>query len=306
MINGVLIVDKPAGLTSHDVVNRVRRLAGTRRVGHTGTLDPMATGVLGLLLGPATRLSQFATEGTKQYRAVLRFGQTTDTYDADGEIIAQQPVEIDLRTIESIPSRFEGTILQVPPMYSAIKVHGTRLYERARRGEEVERDPRLVTVYSLTILDWVSPDLTFDVACSSGTYIRSLAHDIGQALGCGGHLRALRRTASGPFTLEQSRSLDDLQHLQNTGRFGEALLPATAALGSMPVMMLTPDQERAVRFGQTIALTLSETAGLVQAQDSNGELVAVLRHLVDHEYRPLVVLPPCTGCRTRPDESADG
>lgn len=292
MINGVLIVDKPAGLTSHDVVDRVRRLAGIRRVGHTGTLDPMATGVLGVLLGPATRLSQFATEGTKRYVGVLRLGQTTDTYDADGGITCERPVNVDLEAIESILPRFHGEILQVPPMYSAIRVDGKRLYERARQGEVVERLPRPVIIYGITILDWTSPDLAFEVVCSAGTYIRSLADDIGQALGCGGHLRTLRRTASGPFTLEQSRSLESLQQLQTAGRFCDAVLPATAALGTMPVMLVSADQERAVRFGQTLTLTLSETAGLLQAQDSRGELIAVLRHQADHDYQPVVVLPP--------------
>ena len=297
MINGVLIVDKPAGLTSHDVVNRVRRLASTRRVGHTGTLDPMATGVLGLLLGPATRLSQYATEGRKRYRGVLRLGETTDTYDADGVVTDKQPVNVDMRTIESVLPRFQGAILQVPPMYSAIRVEGRHLYERARQGEEVERAPRPVTIDSITILDWTPPDLALDVVCSSGTYIRSLAHDIGQALGCGGHLRVLRRTASGPFTLEQSRTLESLEQLQVAGRFSEALLPAATALGSMPAMLVSADQERAIRFGQTIEVSLSEASwseasDLIQAHDARGQLIAVLRHLGNDVYQPVVVLAP--------------
>ncbi|MCU0519283.1 MAG: tRNA pseudouridine(55) synthase TruB [Anaerolineae bacterium] len=297
MINGVLIVDKPAGLTSHDVVNRVRRLAGTRRVGHTGTLDPMATGVLGLLLGPATRLSQYAMEGRKRYHGVLRLGQTTDTYDADGVVTDERPVAIDLQSIESVLPRFRGVVLQVPPMYSAIRVEGKHLYERARQGEEVERAPRQVTIDSITILDWAPPDLALDVTCSSGTYIRSLAHDIGQELGCGGHLSALRRIASGPFTLERGWTLGDLEQLQTTGRFSEALLPATAALGSMPAILVSADDERAIRFGQTIEVTLSQVAlpeppDLLQARDAGGDLIAVLRHLASFAYQPAVVLPP--------------
>jgi tRNA pseudouridine55 synthase len=182
-------------------------------------------------------------------------------------------------------------------MYSAIRVEGKHLYERARQGEEVERAPRQVTIDSITILDWAPPDLALDVTCSSGTYIRSLAHDIGQELGCGGHLSALRRIASGPFTLERGWTLGDLEQLQTTGRFSEALLPATAALGSMPAILVSADDERAIRFGQTIEVTLSQVAlpeppDLLQARDAGGDLIAVLRHLASFAYQPAVVLPP--------------
>lgn len=292
MINGVLVVDKPAGLTSHDVVDRVRRLTSIRRVGHTGTLDPMATGVLGVLLGPATRLAQFATQGEKRYWGVLRLGQTTSTYDADGMIVDEKAVEVDLEDIRSVLPQFCGTIDQLPPMVSAIRVNGKRLYEHARQGEEIQRTPRSVTIFSMTILDWTSPDLTFEVSCSAGTYIRSLAHDIGQVLGCGGHLRALRRTASGPFELGQSRSLEDLELMRVQGCLIEALLPPAAALGSMPVAVTSADQERALRFGQGITLALSASSDRVQAHNAHGELIAVLKRTDGDVYRPVVVLPP--------------
>jgi len=292
MINGVLVVDKPAGVTSHDVVDQVRRLTGTRRVGHTGTLDPMATGVLGILLGPATRLAQFATAGEKQYWAILRLGQTTDSYDADGRIVDEKSVDVDLEAIHSVLPRFRGAIAQLPPMVSAIRVNGKRLYEHARQGEQIQRTPRSVTIFRLAILDWVSPDLTFEVSCSAGTYVRSLAHDIGQALGCGGHLRALRRTASGPFKLEQSHSLENLEQMQAQGHLLSALLPPTAALGSMPGVIASADQERALRFGQVVSLETSHTSDLIQAHGANGDLIAVLQRVDDGTYRPVVVLPP--------------
>lgn len=292
MINGVLIVDKPAGLTSHDVVDQVRRLTGIRRIGHTGTLDPMATGVLGILLGPATRLAQFATASEKQYWAILRLGQTTDTYDADGRVVDEKRVDVDLEAIHSVLPRFRGAIAQLPPMVSAIRVNGKRLYEHARQGEEIQRTPRPVTISKLAILDWTSPDLTFEVSCSAGTYIRSLAHDIGQTLGCGGHLRALRRTASGPFRIEQSHSLDDLEQMRTQGRLLTALLPPAAALGSMPGVVASADQERAIRFGQVVSPVTPFTSDLIQAHDANGDLIAVLRRVDDGTYRPVVVLPP--------------
>lgn len=296
-MNGVLVVDKPAGMTSHDVVDTVRRLAHTRRVGHTGTLDPMATGVLVLLLGPATRLSRFAMEGKKRYRGVVRLGTTTTTYDAEGEVAETQPVDVSLEQIETALAQFRGDILQVPPMYAAVRVAGRRLYKLAREGKVVEREPRAVTIYELTILDWHLPDLTLDVVCSSGTYIRSLAHDLGQALGCGAHLAQLRRTRSGPFTLAQSRSLDELERFGQDSRFEKLLLPPHTALGEMPAVVLTPEQERAIRYGQTIALpgmsgTSLESADFVQARDPQGRLVAVLVPREPGHYRPTLVLPP--------------
>ncbi len=310
-MNGLLIVDKPAGLTSHDVVNRVRRLARLRRVGHAGTLDPMATGVLVLLLGPATRLSRFAMAGHKHYRGVLRLGETTDTYDAEGRITARRPVHVDLPEIEQALVHFRGDLLQIPPMVAAIKVQGSKLYELARRGEEVEREPRPVTIDSIEILDWQSPDLTLDVHCSPGTYIRSLAYDLGEALGCGAHLRCLRRVASGAFTLDDSRPLDALEEPDS---LRAALLPPQAALGTMPVVLLSPEQERAVRYGQTLNLSPSEAERdphlthdslvqahdcLVQAHDLHGHLIGVLQRQTDDDqstlYRPIIVLPPESG-----------
>ena len=294
-MNGLLVVDKPAGMTSHDVVNRVRRLARLRRVGHAGTLDPMATGVLILLLGAATRLSRFAMASGKRYRGVVRLGETTDTYDAEGETTKRTPVNVDLPMIRQALDRFRGPILQTPPMVSAVKVQGAKLYELARRGKEIEREPRPVTIDAIEILAWQSPDLTLDVRCSPGTYIRSLAYDLGQALGCGAHLHDLRRTASGAFTLEQSHTLDTLE---KPGCLATALLPPQAALGAMPIVRLSLSEEQGVRHGQSLRLPLQEMMdGLLQAQDQCGRLVGILEKqdgasgMQGLLCRPIIVFP---------------
>ena len=292
MISGVLVVDKPSGITSHDVVNVVRRLARTRRVGHAGTLDPMATGVLVVLVGPATRLSRFAMRGDKRYHSVVRLGEITNTYDADGEITERRTVTVDRAAIEDALTAFVGPIEQIPPMYAAIKVKGRKLYELARQGKEIQREPRAVTIHAIDILDWQPPDLTLDIACSSGTYIRSLAHDLGQQLGCGGHIRELRRKASGPFTIAQARPLAELEELYAEGHLTEALLPPRTALSVMPAAIMTPEQERALRYGQQIDLQTSAAAESIQAHDSQGNLIAVLTKVSDTQYRPTLVLPP--------------
>ena len=289
--SGVLVVDKPQGLTSHDVVNVVRRLIRTRRVGHAGTLDPMATGVHVLLVGAATRLSRFAMDADKRYRGVVRMGETTTTYDAEGETVAGAPVDVDRATIEAVLPSFTGEILQTPPMYAAIKVEGRKLYELAREGKEVRREPRSVTIHSLQILAWDPPDLTLDVVCSSGTYIRSLAHDIGATLGCGAHLHALTRLRSGPFTVDSAYSLRELETLQLAGALPRALLPPQAALASMPAVVLSGEQVQAVRYGQTIDVALEGQPEPVQARDTDGELVAVLIGVGESGYRPIMVLP---------------
>ncbi len=291
-MNGVLVVDKSKGKTSHDIVNYVRRLAQQRRVGHAGTLDPMATGVLVVLLGPTTRLSRFAMRGEKHYLGVVRLGQITDTYDAAGEFLERRPVHVEIGDIQAALTQFRGEIQQIPPMFAAIKVKGQKLYELARQGKDIEREPRTVTIHRVKIRDWSPPDLTLDVICSSGTYIRSLAHDLGQALGCGAHLQALRRTASGSFSVTESYSLTELDALHSQGRLKEALLPARAALGSMPSVTLTASLEQAVRYGQTVSLTGPKQKSLLQGLDQKGHLVAVLIRLDDGRYRPTVVLPP--------------
>jgi tRNA pseudouridine55 synthase len=289
---GVVVVDKPKGISSHDAVNAVRRLASTRRVGHTGTLDPLATGVLVMLIGPATRLSRFATQSSKSYRGTIRLGVTTSTYDAEGEPLECHPVDLDLIRIRQVLPKFTGTVEQVPPRYSAIKMNGRKLYELAREGKVVHPRSRTVTIYAIDILDWAQPDLTVAVRCSSGTYIRSLAHDLGQRLGCGAHLLSLRRTQNGPFTIAQSHTLEQLGQLRDAGSFADAVLPPQTILDPiMPVTVLTSSQTTRVRHGQELVLETDDKDGFVQAHDEAGSLIAVLARLDDHTFRPKVVLP---------------
>ncbi len=289
-MDGLLILDKPAGMTSHDVVNVVRRLAGTRKVGHAGTLDPLATGVLVVLVGAATRLARFLDHADKTYRAVARLGSSTTTYDAAGDITEEHPVTVTRATVEAALAHFRGPIFQIPPMYSALKVDGKTLYKLARQGREIEREARPVTIQQLTLTDWRPPELTLEVTCSAGTYVRSLVHDLGQRLGCGAHLRALTRTASGRFRLEDSYSLDTLRALTADGRLAEALLPPQTALGNLPTLYLTIEQVQAVRYGRAIAPEVAPDAAEAQALDAEETLIAVLRRGEAGEWQPDIVL----------------
>jgi tRNA pseudouridine55 synthase len=294
MVNGVLIVNKSSGMTSHDVVNSVRRLFGIRRVGHTGTLDPMVTGVMVMLLGSATRLSQYMLRDEKRYKGTIRLGIETSTYDADGEITAVLPVDIGLDRIISVVTGFVGNYAQTPPMYSAIKVNGQKLYNLARQGKTIERQPRHVSIYHIELLEWCPPDLAVDVVCAAGTYIRSLAHDIGKALGCGAHLLALTRTASHGFTLEESHTLDELNGITQKEKLMRFLLSPRAALGHVFPVNLTPTQVTAVRHGQKIVLTPAEQVTLIQALDDHNNLVAVMIPAGCGYWQPKVVMPAGT------------
>lgn len=208
-MDGVLVIDKPKGPTSHDVVAKIRRGLKIDKVGHTGTLDPMATGVLPLVLGRGTKLAQYLTGGIKSYRATVKLGTTTQTLDAEGEITSQRPTDgIDQAAVEAALVPLRGVINQVPPMYSAKKIDGRKLYELARKGVEVAREAKVVTVHALTLVSVDGDEVVFDVTCSAGTYVRVLAQDIGEHLGCGAHLNALRRTAAGPFGIDQAMNLE--------------------------------------------------------------------------------------------------
>jgi tRNA pseudouridine55 synthase len=275
MSDGVLVIDKPAGMTSHDVVDRVRKLFGTKRVGHAGTLDPDATGVLVLGLGRATRLLAYAQAGPKTYLATAFLGVTTSSLDASGSVTSEAPVDVEPAGLEDACARFVGAIEQIPPMVSAVKVGGERLYEKARRGETVERAPRRVTVHELEVVDFRSPEVDLRIRCSTGTYVRTLIADIGDALGCGAHTTKLRRTEAGGFSIEDAVDLETLgtTHLR----------PVTAAvqqLGSLEV-----DDETATRIshGQRLALpgplevAEDEAIALVHGAD----LLAVYRRKSD-------------------------
>lgn len=246
---GVLVVDKPLSLTSHDVVQRVRRASGVRRVGHAGTLDPLATGVLVVCVGWATRLVEYVQAGRKTYETTIRLGQTTTTYDAEGEVTAQSAVTATMADVASALRAFAGPISQQAPAFSAIKRDGQPLYKAARRGDVQELPVRAVTIYALDVLDYQPPDLRLRVVCSPGTYIRSLAHDLGQALGCGGHVAALRRTASGCFTVAEAVPLDVL----TAANWQDHLLPPAAAVAELPRLSVhAADDIRALRQGRDV------------------------------------------------------
>ena len=275
MRDGILIVDKPAGLTSHDVVKRVRRAAKIRQVGHTGTLDPMATGVLVVCLGQATRVSEYLLGHDKAYRATIRFGVETNTYDADGEVVAAHDVNVDHAEVEQALAHFVGEIQQVPPMYSAIKRDGQKLYELARQGIEIDREARSVIVHSIELLDYQAPDATLDVRCSAGTYIRSIAHDLGAALGTGGHLIDLRRTAAGSFTIEQAILLDAFETAAREDRWETLLHPIDEALSDWPLAVISEsDRTRALNGAPIFSIKLTGTR--CRAYDEQGNLIALL------------------------------
>ena len=269
-------------MTSHDVVDRVRRISGQRRVGHTGTLDPAATGVLVVCLGQATRVAEYLMASDKVYRAQIRLGVSTDTHDAEGEVTATAEVDVSEEKVRRALASFVGPIQQVPPMYSALKREGVPLYKLARQGITVEREPRSVVIHNIELLDWNPPLLTIQVKCSPGTYIRALARDLGQKLGCGAHLQNLIRLASGHFTLEKAVSLDELAQ----GDWRGFIHPLDEALLDFAPMVVDAQAEKRIRHGQQIEappLPPSQAGGedkrdLRRAYSSKGELLAILKH----------------------------
>ncbi len=238
MKNGVLNVYKEAGFTSHDVVAKLRGICGQKKIGHTGTLDPDAVGVLPVCLGNATKLCDLLAGETKEYEAVLLLGKVTDTQDLSGTVLEEHEVTVDEKEAEAAVLSFLGTYEQIPPMYSALKVNGKKLYELAEAGKEVERQARPVQIFSISILDTELPEITFRVECSKGTYIRTLCHDIGQKLGCGGAMRSLKRTRVGRFSVEEARTLSELEHLAKEDRLeAEALIPVGCCFPTAPAAL---------------------------------------------------------------------
>lgn len=293
-MDGVIVVNKPGGWTSHDVVNKMRRLAGTRRVGHLGTLDPMATGVLPLVAGRATRLAQFYMRNDKRYDALIRFGYATDTYDRDGTATTPRtdPV-LDTATIEPLLDEHRGLILQTPPAISAKKVGGQPAYKLARKRVAVELKPVQVTVYSLELLECAGSAIRIRVHCSAGTYLRSMAHDLGQKVGCGAFLEALRRTASGDFTIENARTLSELEEMAGQGRLKEALVPAARLLPQFPaetVDAFTVSQIRQGRDFRVSPFRVQRGAKYVKAMSPEGDLVAIGEVKMPNLYHPILVL----------------
>ncbi len=240
-ISGVLVVDKPVGMTSHDVVQAIRNGTGLRRAGHTGTLDPRASGVLVILVGPAVRLSEYVSASDKRYQAIIRLGSTTDTFDADGKFTrSNTPVNVTEAQFEEVLQTFVGEIEQTPPPYSAVKVQGRKAYEMARQGEEVELAPRKIQVHHLEVLEWAPPEVVVDVHCSSGTYVRSLANDLGEKLGCGAYLVGLRRTKSGRFTLRDATPLRKLQEAFHAGNWYQYPDPRRRSAGRLACRRTQP------------------------------------------------------------------
>jgi tRNA pseudouridine55 synthase len=274
-ISGVLVVDKPVGMTSHDVVQVIRKGTNIRRAGHTGTLDPRASGVLVVLIGPAVRLSEYVSASDKRYQAILQLGSSTDTYDAEGQVMSTSPVSVSEKEFEEALSTFVGEIEQTPPPYSAIKVKGRKAYDMARAGEEVELEPRKIQVYSLELLEWAPPEAVIDAYCSSGTYVRSLAHDLGEKLGCGAHLIGLRRTKSGRFTLRDSVSLRKLRESFDTGSWYQYVIPAAEALSDWPAVELTHELVETIRHGHRIPAEAG-IGTIVRGVSEQGELVALM------------------------------
>jgi tRNA pseudouridine55 synthase len=287
VVSGVLVVDKPIGLTSHDVVQVIRRGTGIRRAGHTGTLDPRASGVLVILIGPAVRLSEYVSASDKRYQATIRLGSSTDTYDSEGTVTSSASVDdIAEDYFNEVLQRFVGEIEQVPPPYSAVKVQGRKAYDMAREGEEFELIPRIINVYSLEILEWALPEVVVDVYCSSGTYVRSLANDLGKELGTGAHLVGLRRTKSGRFTLRDAVPLRRLQEAFDAGNWYRFLIPAAEAMADWPMVELDADQVELVRHGHRVPAD-PDMKGLARGVSQQGDLVALLE--VDpetHEWQP--------------------
>lgn len=293
-MDGVIVVDKPAGWTSHDAVNKLRRLAKTKKVGHLGTLDPAATGVLPLIIGRATRLAQFYAASDKVYDAVVHFGWSTDTYDRDGQIVGPQTdVELDPARVGELLERFRGKIRQMPPPISAKKIGGTPAYKLARRNLPVELKPVEVTVYSIELVSCQGAEARIQVHCSAGTYLRSIAHDLGQAYGCGAYLKSLVRTRAAHFTLEQARSIEELERLAREGRLEEALIPAAQLLPELPseiVDALTAGQIRQGRDFRASPFRARRDTPYIKALSEDGELIAIGRALLPNLYHPVIVL----------------
>ena len=289
-IDGIFNVNKPPGWTSHQVVAAARRIAAQRRIGHGGTLDPEACGVLPLCLGQATRMVPYLQEASKTYLAEIEMGTATDTHDATGKVVSgKDPGAISQGQVEQVLGAFRGTIAQTPPMYSAVRHQGRRLYELARAGIEVERSPRPAHILSLELVEWQHPRFTVAVDCGKGTYVRSLAHDIGQALGCPSHLRWLVRQRCGPFPIEDSLSIAQLEDAFVHGYWQELIHPIDAVLEGWAAVIVSEEDERAISHGRPLALEGGEggAGGRLRAYSLDGRFLAVLRFVPESgQWRP--------------------
>ncbi len=273
-MNGILLVDKPAGWTSNDAVQKLRGILHERRVGHAGTLDPMATGLLSVFVGRATRAVEFAEADAKRYLAAFRPGIVTDTQDITGEILSATEAAPERGELDRVLKDFQGTLLQTPPMYSAVKIHGQRLYKAARMGKTVERPAREITVYRIDVVSKEGADWILDIRCSKGTYIRTLCHDIGAALGCGGCLASLRRTEAGAFCVEQAHTLEEIADCASAGRAESLLLPTDILFRELPEVRISEGKAFRVRNGNGFRAE-QLPKGRVRIYEKSGEFLAI-------------------------------
>jgi tRNA pseudouridine55 synthase len=292
-VDALLIIDKPAGMTSHDVVARVRRILGEKSVGHLGTLDPMATGVLPLVLGRFTRLAQFYNDADKRYEGVIRFGVTTDTYDADGEPAGpEQPVHLSEEQVRGAAAKFVGHLEQVPPPFSAKKIAGVPAYKLARKGKEVELKPKQVEVKEFEITGWDGKCARFAAWVSSGTYLRTLAHDLGRALGPGAHLAELKRTAVREFRLEDTHNLQELEAAAAEGESAVAglFLHPRLVLPEFPAVTAPEEAQAKLKHGAAVNLPEFSKAGMVRVFAGQRELLAIAKRVAGTLFQPKIVL----------------
>ena len=290
-VSGILLLDKPIGITSNEALQQVKRLYRAQKAGHTGSLDPLATGLLPVCFGASTKLSAFLLDADKRYRVRVRLGETTSTADAEGEIVATASTEgVTEQHVSEALQRFLGPIEQLPPMYSAVKHQGERLYKLARQGIEVERTPRTVNIFNIGLVDCALPEFEIDVHCSKGTYVRTLAEDIGAELGCGGHVIGLRRTGVGPYdeSLTAFVSLEEVQRHAEEGFavLDELLLPMESALEHWPRVQLSADAAFYLRMGQAVLVPQAPTEGWVRLYDTSGAFLGVGQILDDGKVQP--------------------
>lgn len=289
-VHGVFLLDKPQGVSSNDIMQKVKRLFKANKAGHTGALDPLATGMLPICLGEATKFSQFLLDSDKRYVVTAKLGERTDTSDAEGQVVQSREVNVAEADILAALPAFRGEILQVPTMFSALKHNGKPLYEYARAGITVEREARPITIFELKFIDYQAPFLTLEVHCSKGTYIRTLVDDLGEALGCGAHVTMLRRLAIADYPIEEMMPIEDLALLVDSfpsGELDRLLLPMDTAVASLPQLNLTAEQTKAVGFGQRVKFENPQAlSGLVRLFSENGQFLGIAEITVGNIIRP--------------------
>jgi len=283
-VNGILLLDKPLGISSNAALQKVRYLFNAKKAGHTGSLDPLASGVLPVCFGEASKVTSYLLDSDKRYICTLQLGQTTTTGDKEGDILQSRDVDsFDKPKIEAILERFRGEIEQIPPMHSALKHNGQPLYKLARQGIEIKRKTRQVTIHELILADYTEDTLTLDIKCSKGTYIRTLAEDIGEALGCGAHLSMLRRTEVAPFDCKHIHTLEDIERLSKENKLSDVLLPIDSALPNLPKLILTDAEATRIKNGLKVSKTKLPDASLLRLYMTNGDFIGIGRRAAENQ-----------------------